>query len=71
MGIDGFTPAQYDQLVLDVRTGVPPPQPSLIVTLPAPRSVYPCKRKTTHGDLETDDDDNGSEMVLSTPPGCD
>ncbi|KAM0799936.1 hypothetical protein BDR22DRAFT_909223 [Usnea florida] len=35
-GAERFTQDEYSQLVLDVRTGVPPPKPRLLVRLPIP-----------------------------------
>lgn len=67
MGVNGFNQAQYNQLVLDVRSGVPPPNPSLIVTLPLPQIIQSRKRKTAISGSGTDSDETGLVEVLQSP----
>lgn len=57
MGIDGYKQAEYDQLVSDVRGGIPPTRPTLLVTLHLPR--HKCPREITVSDTssEIDEDD--------------
>lgn len=64
MGIDGFSQAQYDQLVQDVNSGVPPPRPSLVISLPLPPTEVPRKRKALGRGSEPDSDDTGVDEVL-------
>lgn len=63
MGIDGFSQTQYNQLLLDVRSGVPPPRPTLVVKLPIPRSKRPRTTKATDSSSETGNNEVGTTEV--------
>ena len=63
MGVDGFSQAQYLQLDLDVRSGNPPPRPSLIIKLPLPPTRYLRKRGLVSDGSDTDEDETGADNV--------
>lgn len=64
MGIDGYTQAGYNQLVLDVAQGIPPPKPRLIITLPLPQQKRHSNTQVSESSSEGDD------MVLEVLGNC-
>ncbi|CAD6586123.1 MAG: hypothetical protein ASARMPREDX12_002277 [Alectoria sarmentosa] len=56
MVVNGFGQAKYDQLVLDVRSGVPPTRPTTLMTLPIHGSKRPRETRTKDSGCEIEDD---------------
>ena len=71
MGTSGYFRAEYDQLVLDVRSGIPPAKPTLIVTLPMPRHKRPRKTNVSNSSSEDDEDIFGAAEVFICSLICD
>ena len=49
MEMDGFNQAEYNQLVSDVRSGLPPAIPKLLVTLRVPRNKRTRDTRASRG----------------------
>lgn len=64
MGLDGFNQTEYDQLVSDVRNGLPPARPKLLVTLRVPCNKRLRETRVSESDSEVDEDGFRAEEVL-------